>query len=83
MFDTIQPLHDLVLKASSCPHGMISNLSLNLKPLIKMLTYRGKDLEKTKMKEKNQFENAINLGEKKGNQKKIRNRKKNSTHQEN
>ena len=49
-----------------------------------MLTNRGKDWKKTKMKEKKQFENATNLGEKKkGNQKKIGNRKKNSTHQEN
>ena len=49
------------------------------KRLIKMLTNRGKDWKKTKMKEKKQFENATNLGGKK----KIGNRKKNSTQQEN
>ena len=45
---------------------------------IKMLINRGKDWKKTKMKKK-QFENATNLGEKKGKQEKIGNREKNYT----
>ena len=70
-------------KASSCPYGMISNLSLNLDDQGSSLYRRWPIEEKTrkKIKEKKKPENATSFGEKKGNQEKIGNREKNLTYQ--